>query len=280
MRSPVTGKVVLVTGASRGLGRATALEFAAAGAHVIVTARSTRGRSTQAALPQTSVEDTLEALRAGGGQGEAHACDHTDAAQVERLMLDLRARHGRLDVLINNAWGGHDPVNEAARGREVWEEPPEQLRNMLLGGAYSDALTTLLALRHFGGAVGQVLCTTWHTEEPPGWLPYEVSKAAKNRFVYVLGHQLSGHGIPVIGVAPGWMRTELMETHHTPQELDGQTETPHYAARGLVALAADPDSLRHSGQVLDVGELADLYGITDLDGSQPQWWRAHRSGRS
>ena len=102
------------------------------------------------------------------------------------------------------------------------------------------------------------------------WLPYEGSKAAKNRLVYVLGYHLKNKGIPVIAVAPGWMRTELMFTHHTVEELEGQTETPHYAARGIAALAGDPNALRFSGQLLDVSDLADIYGITDLDGAQPR----------
>lgn len=101
-------------------------------------------------------------------------------------------------------------------------------------------------------------------------MPYEVSKAAKNCLTYALGHHLREKGIPVIGVAPGWMRTELMLTHHTPEELAEKTETPYYAARGIVALCGDPDALRYTGRVLDVGELADLYGFTDLDGRQPK----------
>lgn len=276
------GKVALVTGASRGLGRATALELARAGAFVICTARSTRGHSTQEALPHTTVDDTLAAIRAAGGVGEAIRCDHTVPAQVEQLMLHVVGRHGRLDILVNNAWGGHDPRDESQRDQEVWEEPLDQLRNMLLGGAYSDYLTSLLALKHLMGQAshGIIICTTWHTDEPPAWLPYEVSKAAKNRFVYALGHHLQGRGIPVIGVAPGWMRTELMLMHHTPEELEGQTETPHYAARGIVALAGDPDAMRHSGKVMDVGELADIYGFTDLDGTQPHWFQRHQAQRS
>ncbi|GAA5514122.1 hypothetical protein Dcar01_02874 [Deinococcus carri] len=103
-----------------------------------------------------------------------------------------------------------------------------------------------------------------------------MSKAAKNRLVYALGHKLRDRGISVVGVAPGWMRTELMLQHHTEQELAGQTETPHYAARGIVALARDPQVSRHSGRILDVGELAELYGVTDLDGTQPQWYAGHR----
>lgn len=277
----LNGKMALVTGASRGLGRATALELAQAGAFVICTARSTRGHSTQEKLPATTIDDTLDAIRAAGGQGEAMPCDHTDPQQVEKLMLHIKENHGRLDILVNNAWGGHDPTDETQRGQELWEEPLEQLRNMLLGGAYSDYLTSLLALKHLMGhsKSGLILTTTWHTDEPPGWLPYEVSKAAKNRLTYALGHHLKDKNIPCIAVAPGWMRTELMLTHHTPEELAGKTETPHYAARGMVALAADPEAMRFTGKIMDVGELADIYGFADLDGTQPHWFAAHKASR-
>lgn len=267
----LNGKIALVTGASRGLGRATALELAQAGAYVICTARSTRGHSTQATLPRTTIDDTLDAIQAAGGQGEAIRCDHTDPAQVEALILNIKNKHNRLDILVNNAWGAHDPHDESVRGEAVWDEPLEQLKTMLLAGAYSDYLTSLLALKYLMGSAksGVIITTTWHTPEPPAWLPYEVSKAAKNRLVYALGYHLRGQQIPVIAVAAGWMRTELMFMHHTPDELEGKTETPYYAARGVAALASDPQAMRYTGQVMDVGDLADLYGFTDLDGSQP-----------
>ena len=102
------------------------------------------------------------------------------------------------------------------------------------------------------------------------WLPYEASKAAKNRLVCTLGYHLKDKGIPVIAIAPGWIRTEIMFTHHTMDELEGQTETPHYAVRGIAALASDPDAMRFTGKLMDVSDLADIYGITDLDGSQPR----------
>lgn len=265
------GKIALVSGASRGLGKAVALELAQADAHVICTARSTRGHSTQAELPDTTIEDTADTILGFGGSAEAVVCDHTDEAQVEVLTKRIARDHGHLDILVNNAWGAHDTHNAPASGEEVWDEPLEQFRTMLLAGAYADYITSLLVLKHLMGAAkrGIILTTTWHTPEPPAWLPYEGSKAAKNRLVYALGYHLKDKGIPVIAVAPGWMRTELMLEHHTLEELAGQTETPHYAARGIAALARDPDALRHTGKVMDVAELARLYGFTDLDGTQP-----------
>ncbi|EYB67587.1 hypothetical protein DEIPH_ctg035orf0030 [Deinococcus phoenicis] len=121
-KKPLSGQVALVTGASRGLGRATALELAAAGAHVIVTARSTRGHGTQPSLPHTTIDDTAEAVRAAGGQATPLRCDHTDPAQVEAVIRQVAQTHGRLDVLVNNAWGAHDR-QAAGGGGEVWDEP-------------------------------------------------------------------------------------------------------------------------------------------------------------
>jgi len=280
MVQKLTGKIALVTGASRGLGKAVALELAQAGAYVIVTGRSTSGHSTQSKLPDTTIDATVDAVHEAGGKAEAVKCDHTDTAAVKALVDYIGKQHGKLDILVNNAWGGHDPHDESESGEEVWDEPLDQFKHMLLAGPYSDYITSLLVLKYLMGPrqKGLIITTTWHTAEPPMWLPYEGSKAAKNRLVYVLGYHLKDKGIPVIAVAPGWMRTELMFTHHTREELDGQTETPHYAARGIAALASDPDVMRFSGKVMDVGDLADIYGVTDLDGSQPRF-NAQRLGQ-
>lgn len=267
---PLDGRLALVTGASRGLGRATAVELATAGAHVVCTGRSTREHATQTDVEDLTLEGTLDAVRAAGGEGEWHRCDHTEPDQVEALLRDVLARHGRLDVLVNNAWGGHD-VHGAPDTGELWDESFDRFKAMLLGGAYSDFVTTLLALRLAMGPAeaGLVLTTTWHTPEPPAWVPYEASKAAKNRLVYALGYHLQDRGVPVLAVAPGWMRTELMMAHHTEEELAGKTETPHLAGRVMAALAADPGVRRWTGQVVDVGDLAEHYGIDDLDGTRP-----------
>ena len=169
---PLDGKVALVSGASRGLGRATAVELAAAGAYVVCTARSTRDAATQTDVDDLTLEGTLEAIRAVGGHGEWHRCDHTEPDRVEALLRDVLGRRGHVDVLVNNAWGGHDHHDDPG-GEEVWDEPMEQFRAMLLAGAYSDFVTTMLTLRLAMGPAGSglVLTTTRHTPEPPAWVP-------------------------------------------------------------------------------------------------------------
>jgi NAD(P)-dependent dehydrogenase (short-subunit alcohol dehydrogenase family) len=272
MDGRLAGHVALVSGASRGLGRAVAQELAEAGAHVVCTGRSRPGAETQEKVGGLTVQGTADIITKAGGSAEAVLCDHTEPEQVLALVTDVLARHGHIDVLVNNAWGGHDHHEEVS-GEEVWDESMEQFRSMLLAGAYSDFVTSLTVLKHAMGPAGRgtIITTTWLTPEPPAWLPYESSKAAKNRLVYALGHHLRDKGIPVIGIAPGWMRTELMEVHHDPEELVGRTESPHYAARGVVALASDPDALRLTGRTMDVADLARTYGFTDLDGTRPDF---------
>ena len=127
-----------------------------------------RERATQTAVEDLTLEGTLDAVRAAGGDGEWHRCDHTEPEQVETLIRDVVDRHGHVDVLVNNAWGGHDH-HEDPGGEEVWDEPMEQFRAMLLAGAYSDFVTSVLALRLDMGPrqKGLILTTTWHTPEPP-----------------------------------------------------------------------------------------------------------------
>jgi NAD(P)-dependent dehydrogenase (short-subunit alcohol dehydrogenase family) len=271
MSDRLAGQVALVSGASRGLGKAIALELGATGAHVVCTGRSVADAMTQNKVPGLTIDATAEAVRANGGSADAIRCDHTDPDQVAALISGIADRHGRLDVLVNNAWGGHDHHDETVDGEEVWDEPMDQFRQMLLAGAYSDFVTSLTALRQIIGPAGHgiIVTTTWHTPEPPAWVPYESSKAAKNRLVYALGHHLRDKGIPVVAVAPGWMRTELMMTQHTEDDLAGKTETPHFAARVVAALAGDSDAIRFTGRTMDVWDLAQEYGCTDLDGTQP-----------
>src|SRR5687767_17621 len=149
----LTDKIALVTGASRGLGKAVALELAQAGAHVICTARSTRGHSTQSELPATTIDDTVDAIHEAGGSAEAIMCDHTDIAAVKALVEYIAKQYSRLDILVNNAWGGHDLHDESASGENVWDEPLDQFKHMLLAGAYSDYITSLLVLKYLMGPI-------------------------------------------------------------------------------------------------------------------------------
>ena len=268
----LSGQVALVSGASRGLGRATAVELAAAGAYVVCTARSTRDAATQTAVDDLTLEGTLDAIRAAGGDGELHRCDHTEPGQVEALLRDVLERHGRIDVLVNNAWGGHDH-HEDVGGEEVWDEPMEQFRAMLLAGAYSDFVTTMLTLRLAMGPAGAGLVAHYHVAHPGaasvGALRVEQGGEEPARLRARLPPAGQGH--------PGDRGRARLDAHradgHPPHRGGAGREDRDSPPRGRVmaALAADPDAMEFTGQVVDVGDMAERYGIDDLDGTRPHW---------
>lgn len=270
----LTGKVALVTGASRGAGKGIATELGAAGATVYVTGRSRPDARSSADLPGT-VDETAAMVTAHGGRGIAVYCDHTDDAQVEALFTRIEQESGRLDLLVNNVWGGYEEYDGDGFTRPFWEQPVARWERMFTSGARAHFVASRFAApRMIAQRSGLIINTTFYDRgKYLGNLPYDIVKTAINRMAYGMALELKSHGVAALALSPGWMRTEGVLHHfHTDEahwqefpELSG-TESPRYIGRAVVALAGDPEIMRHTGAALTVGDLASEYGFTDVDG--------------
>lgn len=273
------GTVAVVTGASRGAGRAIAAVLGETGATVYVTGRSIRGAATTEGLPGT-IEETAQEVARRGGVGVAVRCDHTVDEDVERLVARVRREHWHLDLLVNNAWGGYEAHDLATFNAPFWVQPRTRWETMFTAGVRAHLVMAQLAAplllgRSRRGRPGLVASTiAWAFGRPLGNLFYDVAKAALVRMAYVMAEELRPHRVAAVAITPGFMRTERVLAAHAAQPFDlSVTESPEYLGRALAALAGDPELMRRSGQVLTAGDLARAYGFTDVDGRQPVAFR-------
>ncbi len=279
------GKVALVAGATRGAGRAMAVELGRAGAVVYATGRTTRERRSEVGRPET-IEETAELVTAAGGTGIAVPTDHLETAQVKALVERVDRDHGRLDILVNDVWGG-DHLLEF--GKKVWELDIERVLRMLRLSIDAHAITSHYALplliRRPGGLVVEI---TDGTEEfnrrYREHLVFDVAKSGPIRMAFGLAQELKEYGGTAVCLSPGFLRSEEMLDHFGVTEetwRDATAKDPHFAiaespafiGRALVALASDPDRGRWTGRSVSSGELARHYGVTDADGSRPDAFR-------
>jgi NAD(P)-dependent dehydrogenase (short-subunit alcohol dehydrogenase family) len=282
---PLKDRIAVVTGASRGAGRGIAHELGAAGATVVVTGRTTRSRMPDSyarllalagtdRLPGT-IEDTADEVSGAGGRGIAVRCDHGDEDDVAALFARVLGEFGRIDILVNNAWGGHETFDGVFQA-PFWERPMAHWDSMMDRGVRHH----LLASRHAVPSMiergrGLVVTTTFwdRGRYMKGNLFYDLAKASMTRLAFGMAEELRPHGVASVALSPGWMRTEFVLQGHKTDEPHwhdapalARTESPRYLGRAVAALAADADVMRRSGEVLRVGDLARAYGFTDVDG--------------
>lgn len=279
------GKVALVAGGTRGAGRGIAVELGAAGATVYVTGRTTRDQQSEYSRPET-IEETAELVSASGGDGIAVKVDHLVAEEVANLVDRIRAEKGRLDVLVNDIWGGE---NLKEWNKPVWKHDLQNGLRMLRLGVHTHLITAHFALplliEHPGGLLVEVTDGTadYNAEHYRINPFYDLAKVSVTRMAWAHAKDLAAHGATSVSITPGWLRSEMMLEAFGVTEgnwRDATTrvphfvisETPRFVGRAVAALAADPDRSRWNGQSLSSGELAKVYGFTDLDGSRPDAW--------
>ena len=294
MAGPLTGKVALVAGATRGAGRAIAVELARAGATVYATGRSTRSSRSEYNRPET-IEETAELIEAAGGKGVSVRADHLEADQVAALVQRIDTDHGRLDILVNDIWGGENLFEWNAK---LWEHNLDNGLRLLRLAVDTHLITSHYALplliRRPGGLVVEMTDGTaeYNASNYRVSAFYDLAKSAVLRLAWSQGHELADFGCTAVALTPGWMRSEMMLENYGVTEANWRdaltrpatppypdpghfaiSETPTFTGRAVAALAADPNLARWNQASLSSGQLAHEYGFVDIDGSTPDAWR-------
>jgi NAD(P)-dependent dehydrogenase (short-subunit alcohol dehydrogenase family) len=280
------GKVALVAGATRGAGRGIAIELGAAGATVYVTGRSTRAKRSEVDRPET-IEETAEMVERAGGRAVAVPVDHLVPAEVQTLIARIEREEGQLDVLVNDIWGADIFLEWNV---PVWQHSLERGLHMLRLGIDTHIITSHFALpllmKNSGGLVVEMTDGTaeYNAVNYRLNLFYDLAKTSVVRIAWTQAQELKPHGCTALALSPGWLRSEQMLDNYKVKEENWRdalkvqphfaiSETPRYVGRAVASLAADPDVARFNGQSTSSGQLAKVYGFTDLDGSQPDAWR-------
>jgi dehydrogenase/reductase SDR family protein 1 len=269
----LTGKVALVTGASRGVGKGIALGLGEAEATVYITGRTVEEGKAAVDLPG-NIYQTAEEITILGGRGIAVRCDHTNDEEVKDLFRRIQVEYDRLDILVNNVWGGYEFYND---GTEFWNEkgfwtvPLSRWDKSFQAGVRAHYVASLFAApmmisQRFGLIVN---ISFFAAQRDDKGVAYGVAKAADDRMAACMAHELREHEVAVVSLYPGLVRTESVMKAAQYFDLSN-SESPQFIGRVVAALATDPDLMRKSGQILVAAAVAQEYGIKDIDGKQPR----------
>jgi len=301
-RDSLRGRIAVVAGATRGAGRGIAAALGEAGAMVICTGRSSNRADAAVKSDydrRETIEETAELVTRVGGTGVAEVVDHLAPEQVAALAARIKNRHGRIDVLVNNIWGGELLTGGPPQwNTPIWKLDLQKGLRMLRLGIETHLVTSHyllpLLIERPGGLLVEVTDGTaeYNATQYRISVFYDLVKSSVIRLAFSQGHELEPHGAIAVALTPGWLRSEMMLDNYGVAEENwrdaltdrgsGQpkappdfalSETPRYVGRAVAALAADPERQRWNKRTLNSGELARLYGFTDVDGSRPDIWR-------
>jgi NAD(P)-dependent dehydrogenase (short-subunit alcohol dehydrogenase family) len=301
-RNVLRGRVAVVAGATRGAGRGIAAGLGEAGATVICTGRSSRVKAIASDYDRSeTIEETAELVTSLGGNGIAVPMDHLQPDEVKALAERLQKEFGNIDILVNDIWGA-----EVLKGgpsewnTPVWQLDLEKGLRILRLAIDTHIITSKyllpLLISRPGGLVVEVTdgTTKYNATHYRISVYYDLAKVAVNRLAFSQGHELQPYGATAVAITPGWLRSEMMLENFGVSEsnwrdaLDqaraqnGQpvappdfahSESPRYVGRAIASLAIDPERQRWNQQSLSSGELARVYGFTDLDGTSPDVWQ-------
>jgi NAD(P)-dependent dehydrogenase (short-subunit alcohol dehydrogenase family) len=269
----LTGKIALVTGASRGVGKGIALGLGEAGATVYITGRTIAEGTGAVALAGT-IDQTAAEVGQSGGKGIAVRCDHTNDDEVRALFARIQAEYGRLDILVNNVWGGYEHFNNGTefwKEQGFWDQPLSRWDKMFQAGVRAHYVASMLAapvmIAQQSGLIVNI--SSDGAQRADAGLIYGAAKAATDRMAVCMAHELRAHHVAAIALYPGLVRTEAVLKAGEYFDLSN-SESPQFIGRSVAALAADPTVMQKSGQIVVSAVLAAEYGFTDVDGTQPR----------
>lgn len=273
MTKPLQGKVALVTGASRGVGKGIALGLGEAGATVYITGRTVEVGQAAVTLSGT-IAETAQAVTALGGIGIAVRCDHRDDDAVRALFQQIQREQGRLDILVNNVWGGYEHFNDGTEHwleKGFWTVPLERWDKSFHAGVrahyVASVLATPLMIAQQAGLIVNI--SFFAAQRVDRGVSYSVAKLADDHMAACMAHELREHNVAAVSLYPGLVRTEAVMAAAQWFDLSN-SESPQFLGRAVAALATDPNIMQKSGQVLVAAQVALDYGFTDIDGKQPR----------
>jgi NAD(P)-dependent dehydrogenase (short-subunit alcohol dehydrogenase family) len=277
------GKIAVVAGATRGAGRGIACMLGEAGATVYCTGRSTRAKLASGDNRPETIEETAEMVTKYGGVGIPVQVDHSQEEQVKNLFEKIKAEQGKLDILVNDVWGGDDLTEW---GKPFWESSLEKGLQMYRQAIFTHIITSYYAIplmvERKEGLIIEI--TDGDTAKYRGNFFYDLVKNAVIRLAVATAEEVRPHNITAVAVTPGFLRSEAMldgfgvaeanwrdATKQVPHFI--ASETPYFVGRAVAALAADSQVAEKSGKVFASWTLADEYHFSDINGDQPHWGR-------